>query len=103
MKFIMSKDSREGENKLYKSLSSHLKLGKVLWIVAGGSNIEITVRIMAKINRRLSSNLYLLLSDERYGEEGHKDSNFKQLLSGGLDKKEAHFSSMLQSNSSPEL
>lgn len=59
---------------------------KVLWFISGGSNIPITVDIMSRL-RIPAANMTLILSDERYGEAGHQDSNWQQLLQAGLNIK----------------
>ncbi|HEY4963282.1 MAG TPA: 6-phosphogluconolactonase [Candidatus Saccharimonadales bacterium] len=91
LNFIDTKDTVEGENELYQTLSSNLSLKKVLWIVSGGSNIAVTTRVMARIDNELSKNLIMILADERYGSEGHPDSNFTQLVDSGFDQKNATF------------
>jgi 6-phosphogluconolactonase/glucosamine-6-phosphate isomerase/deaminase len=91
LNFIKTNDTLEGENELYQTLSENLRIKKILWIVAGGSNIPVTVRVMARIEPGLSKNLIMILSDERYGSEGHSDSNYTQLLEAGFDQKDATF------------
>jgi len=60
----------------------------VLWLVPGGSNIPISVEAMKIIRGKTSvqglSHLTISLTDERYGEVGHADSNWQQLLNAGF-------------------
>lgn len=72
----------------YKDLSGTiisllLDKKRVLWLVPGGSNIPISVLIMDDIRKSVSEddmkNLSVSLTDERYGDIGHSDSNWKQL------------------------
>ncbi len=59
---------------------------KVLWLVAGGSAMDVAVRTAAILkDQPLLSNLSITLTDERYGAIGHPDSNWRQL-------EEKHFS-----------
>lgn len=58
---------------------------KVVWLVSGGSNIKLSVEVLAKLKKLGPDNLKILLSDERYGDFGHKDSNLFQLRQAGLD------------------
>ena len=75
---------------LANRLQSELGSGKrVLWLVSGGSNIGITVQIMASLPSELTHALTIGLIDERYGEVGHTDSNWQALLQAGVDFKHA--------------
>lgn len=55
---------------------SHNK--KVLWLLSGGSNIDIEAAALQLIPLELQSRLTISLNDERYGSYGHKDSNLQQ-------------------------
>lgn len=72
---------------LYETISSKLKSGqKVFWLVPGGSAIALVVSIgerLVKDNVPVS-NLTVTLTDERFGEVGHADSNWKQLGDSGF-------------------
>ncbi len=102
MKFVKSVNSSEGQAKLAQKLSDSLSSGPVLWLVSGGSNIQIEVNVLNQLEKSLTSNLKILLSDERFGPKGHKDSNYYQLMSSGLNLKNASFPDILQGNPSPE-
>ncbi|MEK7646707.1 MAG: 6-phosphogluconolactonase [Patescibacteria group bacterium] len=90
MKFIFSKDPSLGITEQSGALISLLREGKrVLWLLAGGSNIPIAAEIIAKVRASVSSDtlshLSLALTDERYGPVGHADSNWFQLQQTGYD------------------
>jgi 6-phosphogluconolactonase/glucosamine-6-phosphate isomerase/deaminase len=90
MQFILSHGWEEGTADLTADLVSKLSDGqRVLWLVTGGSNIDASVKIMNSISAELSQNLTVLLADERYGEPGHADSNWAQLMAANFDGKQA--------------
>lgn len=57
---------------------------KVLWLVPGGSAIAVAVSAAQQLTNLDLSNLTVSLTDERYGEVGHNDSNWAQLTNQGL-------------------
>lgn len=96
-------DIETAQNDLCDRLVAELKTGqKVLWLVSGGSNIGATVAIMNMLPEDLTSNLSIMLIDERYGRPGHADSNWQQLMQAGFTPKNAHLMPVLLSNSSLE-
>lgn len=59
----------------------------VLWLVCGGSNIAAQVEIMKLLRTQSSEhlhNLIILPMDERFGEAGHTDSNYRQMRDAGF-------------------
>lgn len=58
---------------------------KVVWLIPGGSNIPISVEVSKYLPTILKSKLTVTLTDERYGNYGHKDSNWQQLMDEGFD------------------
>ncbi len=62
---------------------------KVLWLVSGGSNIQIFIGALeilkSGFKKEINSNLVITLTDERYGPINHPDSNWTQLIQAGLD------------------
>ena len=74
--------------KLIQALQHH---EYVLWLVCGGSSISIAAEVMRQIPESLSKGLTIMLTDERYGPVGHKDSNYTQLLDVGFEPKQAMF------------
>lgn len=79
--------SNDVANYIFQSIFSVLKNGKkVLWFVPGGSAISIVVEVSKLISATgLDNGLTVTLTDERYGPVGHKDSNWQQLLTAGLN------------------
>lgn len=63
----------------------------VVWLVSGGSNIQIATEVMRELPEHLTRKLVIMLADERYGDVGHKDSNFQQLQEVGFEPKLAEF------------
>lgn len=61
-------------------LTEHLRSGKrAVWLLSGGSAIDLQVRIAQALQTLDISRLYVGLIDERYGPRGHKDENYTQL------------------------
>lgn len=80
----------DGGAPLLDRLTEELEDGKkVLWLVPGGSNIPLTVSVMGSIPDDLTNQLTIYLTDERYGEIDHPDSNSRQLREAGFDPKKA--------------
>jgi 6-phosphogluconolactonase/glucosamine-6-phosphate isomerase/deaminase len=96
MQFIHSEGPAPGITALSERLSSELGGGKkVLWLVCGGSNIVAEAEIMKRLPADLTEHLTVTLTDERYGDIGHKDSNWQQLLDKGFDIKSGQALPML--------
>jgi len=96
MEFVKTTSATKGVKALTARLSEDLKKGKrVLWLVGGGSNIPITVEVMAGLPHEHTKNLSVFLIDERYGEINHVNSNAKQLLDNGFQPKDAIFVQVL--------
>lgn len=66
------------------TLLSKLSEGTVLWLIPGGSAIEVAVLVSKELAGTDLSGLTVTLTDERYGLVGHADSNWQQLQSRGL-------------------
>ena len=69
---------------LVETIKSRLDVGTVLWLVSGGSAIQIAVAVSNGLAGRDLSKLTVTLADERYGKPGHADSNWQQLLEAGF-------------------
>jgi 6-phosphogluconolactonase/glucosamine-6-phosphate isomerase/deaminase len=96
MKFILDDETVKLQKALVKCLNDELAQNEpVLWLVPGGSNIKVAVKIMGALNPDNLHNLTIALTDERYGNSGHKDSNFYQLAQAGFDIKNATFTDLL--------
>ena len=92
MQFLKVEDWKPGAQALAGRLTKELKAGQsVLWFVPGGSNVHAATGIMARLSEKLTENLTIMLTDERYGTPGHKDSNYQQLHDAGFDRKQATF------------
>lgn len=90
MQFIQAKNPNSGIEKLSHIIVENLKAGKkMLWLVPGGSNIPISVQIVDNVRKSIDEgmlrNLTVSLTDERYGEVGHANSNWKQLSDVGFN------------------
>ena len=94
--FIKTKSTLECEEKLYKTLKDNLENNKkVLLIIAGGSNIPILKAVFDLLEFELTSNIDIILSDERFGPSDYQESNFVKLIKYGFDKKKANFINIL--------
>lgn len=105
MHLMVTNDIKKVREKIVHEILKALKKGdKVLWFVPGGSNIPISVEIMKKIRetcirlhkKDIFRNLYITLTDERYGLYGHTDSNWQQLLNAGFNFSGTRTISVLQ-------
>lgn len=70
------------------ALSINKQLGegrRVLWFVTGGSSIPIETKVASRIKAEHKGELVITLTDERFGEIGHIDSNWYQLYKNGFD------------------
>jgi 6-phosphogluconolactonase/glucosamine-6-phosphate isomerase/deaminase len=104
MQFIKSGGPAEGIKALSERLTSELDSGhSVLWLVSGGSNVAASTDAMQHIDQRLTNKLKILLVDERYGSEGHNDSNWSQLMRAGFQPKLAETFPVLNDNLSFEI
>ena len=100
MKFLCVEGTTELEAALAGALNKELTDNKlVLWLVPGGSNLKTVVKVMNSLESKDFSRLTIALTDERYGEPGHKDSNFFQLRQLGLDTRGAIFLDLLKGKS----
>ena len=92
--------TKELEDALVDALNSALANNKlVLWLIPGGSNIVTAIKVMDRIESGDMSKLTIALTDERFGEPGHKDSNFYQLSQGGFKTRGAVFIDLLKGGS----
>lgn len=90
MRLLLTPDWQPGITALTERLVSELEEGKrVVWLVPGGSNIKAAVSAAALLPEVLTEQLVITLSDERYGEVDHPDSNWRQLREAGFDVRRA--------------
>lgn len=89
MELISSPDEKAGVEAMAQKITSSLSSGKkVLWLICGGSNIPYAKEAMDLIRLRQRDALPLLSigqTDERYGEVGHKDSNWQQMIEANFN------------------
>lgn len=90
MKILAARNQEECAPILAQRLADELSRGKgVLWLVPGGSNIPLSVSVLALLRSMVApdqlARLAVTLTDERYGPVGHTDSNWKQLADAGFD------------------
>lgn len=76
-------DQQEAAQRIAEEVNQALQSGSVLLLLSGGSNIELAVNVRQLLN--LTNQLTVGLIDERYGEVGHKDSNWAKLLDSGFE------------------
>jgi 6-phosphogluconolactonase/glucosamine-6-phosphate isomerase/deaminase len=62
---------------------------KVVWLVTGGSNIALAAlaanAIFARVPPDALTHLAITLTDERYGNVGHPESNWQRLIEASFD------------------
>lgn len=88
MRFI--KQTSNLSNELAQTIQSALTEYKnVLWLIPGGSNIDISVEAMANITAEQSQSLVIAQTDERFVTLGHPDNNWRQLKAAGFKPKQA--------------
>lgn len=97
MEFIRGENWEAGIDAFAARLQTELNAGKkVLWLTSGGSNIKASVEIMNRLSNQQTANLVVMPSDERFGEPGHENSNWQQLLQAGFVAKQAKLLPVLQ-------
>lgn len=92
MNLNIQKNKTDGEiaEQIASAINRELRLGKsVLWFISGGSSIPVEILIAQKIKDVQQDKLVVTLTDERYGEIDHKESNWFKLKTGGFDIKGA--------------
>jgi 6-phosphogluconolactonase/glucosamine-6-phosphate isomerase/deaminase len=98
MKFV--RESREAAAKaVSERIIGELSVGqRVLWLVCGGSNIATEVDIMNQVQESGQNvdALTILPMDERYGEPGHGESNYRQLKDAGFNPGRAGWYDVLE-------
>src|SRR5215469_5814298 len=62
---------------------------KVLWLFSGGSNVTIELAVLERLEHATTKLLTLGLIDERFVPSDSQDSNWHQLLAGGLNGNKA--------------
>jgi 6-phosphogluconolactonase/glucosamine-6-phosphate isomerase/deaminase len=99
LSFIYAPSAHDAAKYLSERLMNELGNGQpVLWFVTGGSNIAIDAEVMKTIPETMQSNLMIMLTDERYGEYGHPDSNWRQLREAGFSPGNATATAVLNAD-----
>ena len=84
------------------SIKNQLNQGKhVLFMVSGGSSIEVEVKVSTLIKSIPHQNLTVMMIDERYGSLGHKDCNWEKLIKDWFDLPEAKLIPILTGDDKP--
>jgi len=85
MKYIYSQNAAGAVEQLSATIAQLLATDKkVLWLVSGGSGGKVSVDVAKALQDAPLDNLFVTLSDERYGPLGHKDENWQLLLNDGF-------------------
>jgi 6-phosphogluconolactonase len=70
---------------VFSVIAQRLVAGPVLWLVSGGSAVEVEVLAAERLSRLDGlARLTVSLIDERYGPPGHPDSNWQKLKQAGF-------------------
>lgn len=70
--------------KIVEVIKNQLKQNKkVLWLISGGSVIDVAVEASKQLENQ--SLLTIMQIDERFGPEGHTNSNWQQLINKGFN------------------
>ncbi|MFA4975770.1 MAG: 6-phosphogluconolactonase [Candidatus Paceibacterota bacterium] len=89
----------DAANFIVASILSQLKIGKhVLFFVSGGSSIFVAVKVAEFIKNQSLENLTITLTDERYGQIDHFNSNYFQLKEKGFNLPQAKIIPILTDN-----
>jgi 6-phosphogluconolactonase/glucosamine-6-phosphate isomerase/deaminase len=84
-------------------ITRHLKKGQsVLWLVTGGSAIEVAVKTAGLLGDIDLGGLHVALTDERYGPVSHADSNWQQLINAGFKLPGAQLQPVLEGADMPQ-
>ncbi|HVX58258.1 MAG TPA: 6-phosphogluconolactonase [Candidatus Saccharimonadales bacterium] len=96
MRFYGLASDKDVIDYLFERISERLRRGdKVLWLLSGGSAIRIETAIAAKLALLNHAKLTVSLFDERYGQPGHADSNWRQLQDAGFKLPQAKLQPVL--------
>ncbi|MBX4197175.1 6-phosphogluconolactonase [Candidatus Saccharibacteria bacterium] len=70
---------------LAEKITVRLEAGQsVLWLLSGGSAIDVAVQTAKDLSALNLNRLMVSLVDERYGSPGHQASNWQQLIAQGF-------------------
>jgi 6-phosphogluconolactonase/glucosamine-6-phosphate isomerase/deaminase len=96
MKFIRVEGTQELTTALVDVLNRALATPQqVVWLVPGGSNISVATQVMKQISPKNGAHLTAVLTDERYGDPGHANSNYSQMVQAGFPMEHVTFHDVL--------
>jgi 6-phosphogluconolactonase len=102
MQFIKVSSSAPVINYLAGIIKDQLaKNKKVLWLVTGGSGIVVASGVSKNLASEKLANLSVALTDERFVQKDHQDSNWKQLQDAGFDLAGANLLPVLNNEDLP--
>lgn len=101
IKYVKVRDTRQAGRFVAERLLRRLQSGmKVFWLIPGGSAAEVAMEAAAIIDGSgLGDLLTVSLTDERFGPDGHDDSNWHQLQEKGFKLTGAQFRPILSGQS----
>ncbi len=80
--FFLRSNPSDAAKEIAAAINTASQQGSVLWLLSGGSNIDLAVDIQKQLSDQKIS---VGLIDERFGAVGHSHSNWKQLIDAGFD------------------
>lgn len=85
MQFIHTNNASAVAQAIARKLLHHIENNEhVLWLVPGGSNIDVAVQVGTLLARKDLQTLHVTLTDERFGPVNHANSNWQQLRAKGF-------------------
>lgn len=85
MDYIYAENTKGAIDTIVQTLRFHLNENKkVVWLLSGGSGAKVCLEVAKQLQDIPLNNLFVTMSDERYGEVGHPDENWQQLLDSGF-------------------
>lgn len=87
MKFVLAKDPKYLEDYLVGRIHALTQNDKKLaLLLPGGSNLQIVISSLQRVQANDKKNVTITLTDERFGEVGHPNSNLTQYNDAGLSE-----------------
>jgi 6-phosphogluconolactonase/glucosamine-6-phosphate isomerase/deaminase len=85
MDYVVVDTPQPAIDHLVKTITEHLRSGeRVLWLLSGGSGAKVCLEVAKRLKVEPLEKLFVTVSDERYGNIGHADENWQQLLDAGF-------------------
>jgi len=98
MQYIKISDQNLADSYLSSAIINHLEKNRhVVWIVSGGSNVPISVKVLNQLPEDKLTRLTVMLGDERYLEFGNPQTNQKKLEDAKFDFHKVAFVPILSS------